>query len=77
MKFYNGGVYDDPDCKRDAYDLDHCALIVGYGSVDAKDYWIVKNSWGIHWGEKGYIKMSRNKNGQCGIDSFSFYPVLT
>lgn len=34
------GVYDDPSCTDN---VNHGVLVVGYGTVDGKDYWLVKN----------------------------------
>uniref|UniRef100_A0A1D1Y238 Cysteine proteinase RD21a n=1 Tax=Anthurium amnicola TaxID=1678845 RepID=A0A1D1Y238_9ARAE len=60
--------------------IDHAVTIVGYGTENYVDYWIVKNSWSSKWGESGYIRMQRNvasRDGKCGIAKYFTYPVKT
>ncbi|XP_078698643.1 digestive cysteine proteinase 1-like [Branchiostoma floridae x Branchiostoma belcheri] len=75
FRLYQSGVYDDPECKA-SHEPTHAVLVVGYGTEDNQDYWLVKNSWGDDWGMEGYIKMSRNKDNQCGIANLACYPVV-
>ncbi|KAG5265989.1 hypothetical protein AALO_G00248600 [Alosa alosa] len=74
FQHYVSGVHYDPHCSKTI--SNHVVLVVGYGTEDGQDYWLVKNSWGVHWGDQGYIKLSRNQNNQCGVASFGTYPQV-
>lgn len=54
--------------------LDHGVLAVGFGTTDdGQDYFIIKNSWGPNWGDKGFVKIAPD---QCGVTMSPSYPVV-
>ncbi|KAF8015599.1 hypothetical protein BT93_H1193 [Corymbia citriodora subsp. variegata] len=77
FQLYQSGVFTG-EC---SIALDHGVIVVGYGSENGVDYWIVRNSWGTNWGEDGYIRMERNVAdnffGKCGIVMEASYPTKT
>ena len=77
FKFYKSGVITSELCGQD---VNHGVLIVGYGTEDGIDYWLVKNSWGTDWGDNGYVKIMRSNSvsdkGVCGIGSRVSFPSL-
>ena len=70
---YKSGIYDDPDTTTR---VDHAVLVVGYGSENGKDYWIIRNSWGERWGERGYCRILRNGKNFAGIASMASHPKI-
>ena len=74
---YSSGVLTSTSCGTN---LDHGVLIVGYGTENGQDYWLVKNSWGTTWGENGYVKIARSSStsdpGVCGIAMEPSFPTV-
>ena len=96
FQLYKSGIYDDyigcnsnskggatPDAKPV---IDHAVVLVGYGTEAGKDYYILRNSWGLTWGLQdtpenyGYMKIARSsaygKYGMCGLLTEPMYPIV-
>jgi C1A family cysteine protease len=74
---YSSGILTSSSCGTN---LDHGVLIVGYGTENGQDYWLVKNSWSSTWGDNGYVKIARssstNDQGICGIAMDPSFPSV-
>ena len=63
------GIYEWD--KKSASVGGHAVVIIGWGEENGKLYWIVRNSWGEEWGDKGYFKILRGVN-HCEIEENVF-----
>lgn len=71
---YKTGVYTNTNCGKGPMDVNHAVQAVGYGTENGVPMWIVKNSWGADWGDKGYFKIRRNTN-ECALAVCNSYPA--
>lgn len=63
---YSSGIFDNTKCGTT---MDHAVMLVGYGSENGQDYFILRNSWGTTWGEKGYMRIAAVDGvGVCGMN---------
>lgn len=60
MKYQGGIIRDNPALRNLTHN--HGVSIVGWGSSDGVEYWIVRNSWGEYWGEMGFFKVEMGFN---------------
>ena len=69
LQTYSSGILDVTSTKCPTSGINHAVTLVGYGTENNVAYWIVKNSWGTSWGEKGYFRIRRG-NGTCGVNCY-------
>ena len=76
---YEGGIISKSACGR--ADSQSYFVLVGYGSLAGKDFWVVRSYWGEDWGIAGYGLIERTDSndadeGACGVAFASFVPVV-
>ncbi len=85
IQFYKGGILSVPKTECDPKNLNHAVNLVGFGieTLSGEPYWIIRNSWGTEWGEKGYIRIAArdrfdqsNIAGVCGCNSLVIYAFI-
>jgi len=68
-KNYHEGVFNGCSYEENI-EMNHAVTLVGYGTDEKYgDYWKIRNHWGENWGEKGYMRLAREKEVKCGYDN--------
>jgi C1A family cysteine protease len=75
LYYYKSGIFHSDIIKKEGkYEkgikpweyTNHAVVAIGWGEEYVKEtlekFWILKNSWGEEWGEKGYFRMTRGVN---------------
>jgi len=75
LYYYKAGIFHSEALKKEGIleknvkpweYTNHAVVCVGWGEEYVKNnlekYWILKNSWGDSWGEKGYFRITRGAN---------------
>jgi len=65
MEDYTGGIFHDLTGDTE---LVHEISIVGYGEEAGTPFWMIRNSWGVEWGENGFMRLLRGSNNM-GIET--------
>jgi C1A family cysteine protease len=74
FQLYSTGVFTNTNCGTQ---LDHATNVVGWGTSNGMDYWIMRNSWGTSWGMQGYMEIEIvSGNGLCGIQMQPNFPTM-
>lgn len=89
FQLYSNKIYNDYEgCNSNSKtkgadsqpNIDHAVVLVGYGTENGQDYYILRNSWDTTWGENGYMRIARGNKyapyGVCGVLYDPMYPVV-
>lgn len=69
LEAYTGGIFNDT---TGAMTPNHAISVVGWGVEGNVPFWIVRNSWGTFWGERGWFRIVRGTDN-LGIESLGCY----
>lgn len=52
---YQGGIFSEDN----DLEINHIVSVLGWGFDEPSqtEYWIVRNSWGTYWGERGFLRI--------------------
>jgi cathepsin K len=60
FQHYSGGIFNESPSDYSSPSVNHAIVLVGWN--DSKKAWLLRNSWGTGWGEKGYMWIDYRSN---------------
>ena len=67
---YKSGVFVKDNCPNNVEMNNHAVVLAGY----TDNTFLIKNSWGTKWGERGYFRLFRGPS--CGIMTDVMWPTM-
>jgi len=74
FRFYSNGVINVCGTTEDF--VDHAVSLVGYYYDEKRKYWKIKNSWGVNWGEAGYVRIDNSMENVCSVCFLGSYAMI-
>jgi KDEL-tailed cysteine endopeptidase len=76
---YKSGIFNG-QCSSG---VNHAVTLIGYGKTDADEcneggeYFVIRNSWGSGWGEKGMMRIKNDENNSfsCNVEKYAYQPT--
>jgi C1A family cysteine protease len=74
---FPNGIFQGEPSDNDASQVDHVVVMVGWDdSLGDHGVWIIKNSWGVYWGDGGYMLLPYGRNNiGFGASWAAVYPT--
>ncbi|MDD5091173.1 MAG: C1 family peptidase [Candidatus Wallbacteria bacterium] len=66
VSHYSGGIFNHDN----NYSTNHIVALVGWDDSLGSGCWIMKNSWGTSWGERGFMYI---EYGKCSIGNYNAF----